>query len=42
MKKPNMPNGQPIGKGMPMEGKMKKPNIKDQKHTIKRLHNYTK
>lgn len=40
MKKPNMPNGQPIGKGMPMGGKMKKPNIKDQKHTIKRLLSY--
>ena len=40
MKKPNMPNGQPVGKGMPMGGKMKKPNIKDQKHTLKRLLSY--
>lgn len=40
MKKPNMPNGQPVGKGMPMVGKMKKPNIKDQKHTLKRLLSY--
>ena len=40
MKKPNMQNGQPVGKEMPMGGKMKKPNIKDQKHTIKRLLSY--
>ena len=40
MKKPNMQNGQPVGKGMPMGGKMKKPNIKDQKHTLKRLLSY--
>ena len=40
MKKPNMPNSQPVGKEMPMGGKMKKPNIKDQKHTIKRLLSY--
>ena len=40
MKKPNMQNGQPVGKEMPMGGKMKKPNIKDQKHTLKRLLSY--